>query len=94
MASKKNEAKLAATSGVKGPGAEVGRGRKIETRGRKPRLERPNKSAARRTNPGEERYLITIKSEYIEDMRDLAKRQNISLKDAYMAAIALYKSTF
>lgn len=58
------------------------------------RITRPDKSAAKRTNPGEERYIITIKTEKIALMKDIAEKKKILIKDAYDQALINYIEQF
>lgn len=64
------------------------RGRPIE------RVNRPERWAAKRTNEGEERYAITLQTEQIQAMKDVAEAQRLSLKECYQAAVNNYLSEF
>ena len=47
----------------------------------------PDKAAAARTKPGEERYNIIAKTELIEGMRKLAYWERLNIKEIYEEAI-------
>jgi len=60
------------------------RGRPIE------RDDRPERSAAKRTLLGEERYPITIKTDDKETMKEISKIKKCSIKQIYNEAISEY----
>lgn len=88
--SKKNEALLRAYLGRNGtvnekPGpVKKGKGRPVI------RTNRPKRSAAKRTNEGEERYTITVKTSSLNKMKLKAKKQGLLIKDAFDQAIENY----
>lgn len=92
---KRNEAKMKEylkRSGKEIPVIEPS-GKKIKDKGRpgrKVRLDRPEKSAAKRTLPGEERYVITLKAEQIRLMKYIAEMKGVKLKEVYGEAVAQY----
>jgi len=54
----------------------------------KTRIDPPSKAAARGTKEGEERYIIILKTESIEKMKDLAYWERLAIKEAFEQAIA------
>lgn len=51
------------------------------------RTHNPTKAAARSTKEGEEKYIVILKTDSIEKMKDLAYWERLSIKDAYEQAI-------
>lgn len=58
--------------------------------GRPLRKDRPVRSAAKRTHPGEERYLVTLKTEHIAAMKDIALKTGIDIKSVYGIALSKF----
>jgi len=61
-----------------------------ETRGRKLIENRPERYAAKRTLPGEERYIITADTKQIMSMKHIALKKGITIKEAFAEAMGKY----
>ena len=59
-------------------------------KGRPKREDRPERSAAKRTLPGEERYLVTLRSNDIATMKQIAELDQVAIKEVYIEAITDY----
>ncbi len=62
--------------------AKKGRGRP------KTRLHNPERTAAKGTKEGEEKYIIIAKTESIEAMKDVAYWERLTIKDTFEEAMA------
>jgi len=51
------------------------------------RLHNPERAAAKRTKEGEEKYVITLKTEMIDKMKDVAYWDRLTLKQTYSEAV-------
>jgi len=60
----------------------------------KTRTHKITKSAALRTKEGEEKYIIIARTRDIEDMKNIAYWERISIKETYAQAIADRKAKF
>lgn len=54
----------------------------------KTRQHKPVKAAAKRTKEGEEKYIVILKTDSIEKMKNLAYWDRMTIKEAFEQAIA------
>ena len=85
--SKKNEQLLMKYLSNQGSSIEIKKGRPKKTG-------RPERSAAKRTLPGEERYLVTLKTDHVSYMKRIAESKGITIKESFAEAIEDYKLKF
>ena len=58
----------------------------------KTRLTRPDRAAAQRTKEGEEKYIIIARTDQIEDMKNIAYWERLTIKQAFAQAMSDYKA--
>lgn len=60
----------------------------------KTRLTRPDRAAAQRTKEGEEKYIIIARTDQIQDMKNIAYWERLTIKEAFARAMQAYKKSF